>query len=83
MNTITFKEVNFSSKIICSIIGHKIIKTRNVTNHFREYKCSICGLELTNDLQGHKIFLTPELKDINETLNTLYRKRNYSINIHP
>jgi hypothetical protein len=79
MNTFALKELNSSSKIFCSIFGHKIITTRNVTNHFREYKCSLCGLEMTNDLHGHKIFLTPELKDINETLNTLYRKRNYSL----
>lgn len=77
MNTFTLKEISLSSKILCSVLGHKIITTRNVTNHFREYKCSICGLELTNDLQGHKIFLTPELKDINEILNRLYKKRNY------
>jgi hypothetical protein len=75
MNTITLKEINFSSKILCSVLGHKIITTRNVTNHFREYKCSLCGLELTNDLQGHKISLTPELKDINEILNRLYKKK--------
>jgi len=34
---------------------------------------------LTNDLKGHKTFLTPELKDINETLNSLYKKRHFSI----
>lgn len=79
MNTLSLKEFHLSNKIICSILGHKIITTRNVTNHFREYKCSICGLELTNDLHGHKIFLTPELRDINEILNRLYKKRNYSV----
>jgi hypothetical protein len=79
MNTTQKRENNFSRKILCSFLGHKIIKTRNVTNHFKEYKCSVCGLELTNDLQGHKIFLTQELKDINETLTRLYQKRNYPI----
>lgn len=79
MNAINLKEFYFSNKIICSVIGHKIIKTRNVTNHFREYKCSICGLELTNDLEGHKIFLTPELKNINEILNNHFKKRNITI----
>lgn len=79
MNTIKSREKNISSKILCSFFGHKIIITRNVTNHFREYKCSVCGLELTNDLKGHKTFLTPELRDINETLNSLYKKRHFSI----
>ena len=67
------------NKILCSFFGHKIITTRNVTNHFKEFKCSVCGLELTNDLKGHKTFLTPELKEINETLINLYQKRNFSI----
>jgi len=79
MNTFKIREINFSSSFLCSFLGHKIITTRNVTNHFKEYKCSVCGLELTNDLHGHKIFLTQELKDINETLISLYNKRNYSI----
>jgi hypothetical protein len=79
MNTFTQKEFAFSRKILCSVVGHKMITTRNVTSHFKEYKCSICGLELTNDIHGHKIYLTQELKDINEILNRLYIKRNYSI----
>ena len=79
MNAINLKEFYFSNKIICSVIGHKIIKTRNVTNHFKEYKCSKCNLELTNDEKGHKIFLTPELKDINETLVLFYQKRHHLV----
>ena len=79
MNTFIQKEFAFSRKILCSVLGHKMITTRNVTNHFKEYKCSMCGLELTNDIHGHTIYLTQELKDINEILNRLYIKRNYSI----
>jgi transcription elongation factor Elf1 len=79
MNTTQNREKNLSRKILCSFFGHKIITTRNVTNHFKEFKCSVCGLELTTDLKGHKTFLTPELKDINETLIRLYQKRNFSI----
>ncbi len=79
MNTNTIRNRISIPKILCSLVGHKITTTRNVTNHFKEYKCSICGLELTNDLEGHKTFLTPELKDINETLISLYNKRHFSI----
>lgn len=73
------REQRFSGKILCSFFGHKIITTRNVTNHFKEYKCSICGLELTNDLKGHKIFLTPQHKDINESLLRLFKNKHISI----
>ncbi len=79
MDTTKIRKRIFSRKILCSLLGHKIITTRNVTNHFKEYKCSVCGLELTNDLKGHKTFLTPELKDINESLIRLYKNRHFSI----
>ena len=79
MDTTKIKKKLFSRKILCSLLGHKIITTRNVTNHFKEYKCSVCGLELTNDLKGHKTFLTPELKDINEALIRLEKNKRLSI----
>lgn len=78
MKTFKIRQTKFPSKILCSFFGHKIITTRNVTNHFREYKCSVCGLELTNDPYGHKIYLTPQLKDINESLIVLYNRRHLS-----
>lgn len=83
MTNFTIKDFNFGfnfiGKIICSTFGHKMIITKNVTNHFREFKCSTCGLELTNDIHGHKIALTPKLKDINESLNILYTRRHLSV----
>jgi DNA-directed RNA polymerase subunit RPC12/RpoP len=79
MDKIKIKKRIFSSKILCTLIGHKILVTRNITNHFKEYKCSVCGLELTNDLKGQKIFLTPELKDINEALIRIEKNKNKSV----
>lgn len=71
--------VFFGGKLWCSFFGHHFITTRNVTNHFKEYKCSKCNLELTNDEKGHKIFLTPQLKDINETLVHFHQKRHHLV----
>ncbi len=79
MNPIENKEKFLRKKILCSLFGHKIITTRNVTNHFKEYKCTVCNLELTNDEKGRKTFLTPELKEINETLMGFYKKRIHAI----
>lgn len=79
MNIIKIKEKLLSKKILCSLFGHKIITTRNITNHFKEFKCTVCQLELTNDEKGRKTFLTPELKEINETLIGFYNKRIHSI----
>lgn len=79
-NPHTMSFLNFMSKFVnkktaCSIFGHKIVTVRNVTGHFKEFKCTCCGIELTNDLQDRKTFLTPELKEINETLLNHYNKR--------
>ncbi|MFV8336239.1 hypothetical protein ACNQF7_09155 [Flavobacterium sp. RSP29] len=79
MNTTEIKEKFLSKQILCSLFGHKIITTRNVTNHFKEFKCTVCQLELTNDEKGKKTFLTPELKEINETLIGFNNKRIHSI----
>ncbi|WKL44643.1 DUF1660 family phage protein [Flavobacterium sp. ZE23DGlu08] len=79
MNTNEIKEKFLSKKILCTLFGHKIITTRNVTNHFKEFKCTVCELELTNDEKGRKTFLTPELKEINETLIGFYNKRIHSV----
>lgn len=72
-----YKSVFFSSKMKCSFFGHQIITTKNITQHFKEYKCSVCQIELTNDEKGRKTVLTPELKDINQTLALFYQKRNH------
>ena len=75
--------LNFMSKFAdrrtaCSIFGHKIVTVKNVTGHFKEYKCTVCNVELTNDLQGQKTFLTPKLKEINETLSNHYNRKKLS-----
>ena len=69
------KEQITSKKLICSIFGHKIVTSRNITNHLKEYKCTVCQMELTNDEQGSLTFLTPELKEVNEALVSFYQKK--------
>lgn len=75
MNIIEIKEKFLTKKILCSLFGHKFIITRNVTGHFKEFECTQCHLELTNDEKGRKTFLTPELREVNETLIHFYQKR--------
>jgi hypothetical protein len=70
MKTLKIKE-NF----ICLLLGHRITTTRTITNHIKEYKCTICNLELTNNIKGGITFLTPECKDINETLKNFLQKK--------
>jgi len=79
MATTKNKQAPFASKMWCFLFGHQLVTTRNVTNHFKEYECSMCHLELTNDEKGRRIFMTPELKDINETLILFYQKRHHLV----
>ncbi|CAN1510056.1 hypothetical protein MCETHM1_00765 [Flavobacteriaceae bacterium] len=78
MSFLDFMSKFVDKKTACSIFGHKIVTVRNVTGHFKEYKCTCCQIELTNDLQDRKTFLTPELKEINETLLNHYTRKQLS-----
>jgi hypothetical protein len=43
--------------------------------HIKEYKCVHCNKEVTTDVSGNLSNLTPELQDINNTLQDIYQKR--------
>lgn len=77
MNIVLLKEKFLPRKILCSVIGHRLVTTKNITEHIKEYKCSCCGLELTNNYKGIKCILTPELKDVNITVMDFYHRRHH------
>lgn len=62
-------------KLFCSLFGHHYSVSKKVTLHIKEYKCVHCGREVTTDVSGNLSDLTPELQDINYTLESIYRKR--------
>ncbi|WP_158975151.1 hypothetical protein [Cellulophaga sp. L1A9] len=59
----------------CTIFGHHYTMSRKVTSHIKEYKCLHCEKQVTTDANGKLARLTPEMKDINATLENLYQKR--------
>lgn len=61
----------------CSLLGHRFKETKKVNNHFSEFECSTCKMQMTNDTRGQKITLTSRLKDINETLFYLNLKKQF------
>lgn len=79
MNSATTRHNLLFDKAICHFFGHKFKTTRKVTNHFKEFECKVCHLCATNDVKGNKIFLSEELKDINEALNHLYQRRQIAL----
>lgn len=70
-------------RILCSVFGHRFIVTRKVTAHIKEYECACCGKQATIDVKGNLASLTPQLKEINETLAMLHQKKLSQTQHHP
>ncbi|MCX2718624.1 hypothetical protein [Lentiprolixibacter aurantiacus] len=66
-------------KVFCSIFGHHYSVSKKVTMHIKEYKCVHCGKEVTTDVSGNLSNLTPELQEINQTLERLYQRRHGAV----
>ncbi|MCO5724329.1 hypothetical protein [Robiginitalea marina] len=62
-------------KFFCSLFGHHFRISKSVTSHIKEYSCVHCGKQVTTDASGNLSLLTPELREINETLENIYQKR--------
>ncbi len=62
-------------KVICQIFGHHYSVSKKITQHIKEYECIHCGKEVTTDVTGNLSVLTPELQDINKTLEDIYQRR--------
>ncbi len=62
-------------KVFCNLFGHHYSVSKKVTLHIKEYKCIHCGKQVTTDVSGNLSALTPELQDINNTLEDIYQKR--------
>lgn len=70
-------ENTITKNILCLLFGHHYLEVKKVNNHFKEFECSYCKLQVTNDNKGNKTALTTELKDINKTLSYLHLKREF------
>ncbi len=66
---------NKLSSLCCSIFGHHYSVSKKVTLHIKEYKCIHCHREVTTDVSGNLSLLTPELQEINDTLEQLFQRR--------
>lgn len=60
---------------LCNLFGHHYTVSKKVTSHIKEYACVHCGKQVTTDASGNLSVLTPELKEINNTLEHIYQKR--------
>lgn len=76
MENVNIKTSFSLGKILCSIFGHRYRVTKKITSHINEYECMLCGCEATNDEVGEITPLTPQMKEINQTLVSFYKKKN-------
>ena len=60
---------------ICRIFDHRYKVSQNITDHIREYKCTRCGVEMTDTAQGFMTRLTPKFRETNEFLANYYKRR--------
>jgi len=60
----------------CSIFGHHLVVSKEVTFHVKEYKCKHCDFQMTTDGKGRLTPLTPKYKEINSVLERIHLKRN-------
>jgi len=65
-------------KIFCTIFGHHYSVSKKVTSHIKEYQCIHCQKQVTTDVSGNLSILTPELQDINRTLERIYQRRHHA-----
>ncbi|MEM0932581.1 MAG: hypothetical protein AAGJ12_08950 [Bacteroidota bacterium] len=70
------------SSFFCNLFGHHYVVSKEVTQHIKEYKCLHCGKEVTTDVTGKLALLTPEMQEINNTLEDMYRKRKNKVVQH-
>lgn len=72
----THNPTKFSfAKSLCSIFGHKLCVSKNITDHVHEYRCKKCGMEMTDTADGLLARLTPKFKETNAYLAKIHRKR--------
>jgi len=81
MKSINPKLFSFS-EVYCSIFGHQLKVSKNVTDHIHEYQCAKCGLEMTDTANGLLAQLTPKFKETNDYLANFYKRRRRSKQRH-
>ncbi len=63
------------ARVYCSIFGHKLRVSKNITNHVHEYQCKKCGMEMTDTADGLLARLTPKFKETNAYLAQIHERR--------
>lgn len=63
------------SKLYCNLFGHDYEVSKKVTYHIKEYTCRHCKKQLTTDVNGSLVELTPKYREINSVLERIYNHK--------
>ncbi len=66
---------SFSAKFFCSVFGHNYFLSKKVTYHVKEFTCKSCQKQVTTDVNGNLIDLTPKFQEINSVLERIHNRR--------
>lgn len=64
-----------TAKLYCALFGHNYFLSKKVTYHIKEYTCKSCKKQVTTNVHGDLIDLTPKYKEINSVLERVHNKR--------
>jgi transposase-like protein len=57
----------------CTLYGHDYMLSKHVTEYVKEYTCKHCNYQVTTSCNGQLTTLNDKRKEINETLQRMYR----------
>ena len=66
---------NLTNKLYCSVFGHNYLLSKKVTYHVKEFTCKCCQKQVTTDVNGSLIDLTPKFQEINTVLERVHNNR--------
>lgn len=66
---------NLTEKFYCSVFGHNYFLSKQVTFHVKEFTCKSCQKQVTTNVNGDLVDLTPKFKEINLVLENVYNRR--------
>jgi len=79
MKSIIYKKHSLKGRLRCALFGHKFKTIRYITDHFKEFECRVCHLQVTNEITDKKLTLSEEHREINQSLIQEYRKKDYQL----
>ena len=66
---------SLTNKLYCSVFGHNYFLSKKVTYHVKEFACKCCQKQVTTDVNGNLIDLTPKFQEINSVLERVHNSR--------